>query len=85
MWSSSTISRYCLCLPVVQGSLVLTVLEHLLRLALQLPYPLARHLQLAAELGQRRRLPMVETVAAYQDVPIARGKLSYTLPKPDAF
>src|SRR4028118_1538357 len=35
------------------------VLEHQLRLALQLSYPLARHLQLATEPGPRRRGPPV--------------------------
>src|SRR5829696_9504790 len=43
----------------------------MLRVALELAHPLSRNAQLVAELGQGRRLPLVQPVPAYQDVPLA--------------
>src|SRR5215216_2637598 len=60
---------------------VLAVLEHPLRLALDLPDPLARDLELLAELGEDRGLPAVEAVPPNQDAPMAFGEPLYGRPK----
>src|SRR5215208_5336300 len=56
---------------------VLAVLEHPLRLALDLPDPLARDLKLLAELGEGRGLLPVEAVPPNQDAPMALGEPLY--------
>src|SRR5215218_1888454 len=70
------------CLPSIQSWCVLSALEHQLSLALHLPDPLARDLQVVPLQSQCRRFALVEAVAAHQDVPVALGKPSYSLPKP---
>src|SRR5215212_8738867 len=60
---------------------VLAILEHPLRLALDLPDPLARDLELLAELGEGRGLLAVEAVPPNQDAPMALGEPLYGCPK----
>ena len=52
-------SRYCRFLTNIESSPVLTVLDINSACRYSYLYPLARHLQLAAELGKRRRFPIV--------------------------
>src|SRR5918995_1332445 len=53
---------------VAQDATVLAALEDALGLALELPDTLARDVQLVAQLGQRGRLPVVESVPADEHV-----------------
>src|SRR5919202_5789892 len=64
---------------VAQDAAVLAALEDALGLALELPNPLARDLQLVPELGQRCRVAVVEAVAPDQDVPRPLGQPLYGL------
>jgi hypothetical protein len=82
---STVKSRHWRFSTTLEDSSVPTVPEHQLRLTLQLPDSLARHLLLAAGFGKRHRFLMVEAVAAHQDVPVAREKPSYALQNPGAF
>jgi hypothetical protein len=81
---STVKSRHWRFSTTLEDSSVPTVPEHQLRLTLQLPDSLARHLLLAAGFGKRHRFLMVEAVAAHQDVPVAREKPSYALQNPGA-
>ncbi len=52
-------SRYCRFLTNIESSPVLTVLDINSAYRYSYLYPLARHLQLAAELGKHHRFPIV--------------------------
>src|SRR5918998_1738835 len=69
-WPGPTVSRGMrnLCYGVAQNATVLSGFEDALCLALQLPDPLARDVELVAKLGEGRWLPIVEAVAPHQDV-----------------
>src|SRR5215207_10281924 len=52
-----------------------------LRAALELAHPLAGYAEFNAQLGQRRWLPLVQPVAAHQDVPLTGRHLTNPLLK----
>jgi hypothetical protein len=57
-------------------------LEQKLGFALELPDPLSRELKLRGELGERRRIPVVEALAPHQDVAGLLRQTSDGLPEP---
>src|ERR687898_1325416 len=59
---------------VAQDAAVLSTFQDTFRLPLELPYPLARDVQLVAEFGEGSRLAVVETVAPDEHVARPLGK-----------